>query len=196
MTRLTRRRMFMALPVAGATLAGLGCWKMLAAMQDGSFDPHAIRNDQASETIPDFSLPGLSGQSDGFSTADLRASPVPVLVNFFASWCIPCVAEMAALRVISRDIALWGIAYKDKPQDARRFIERDGSPYARTGLDESGMTAIDWGVTGVPESFLVMPGGHIAWHGAAALDEALLDHTILPLAAQASAPSTGDGRSE
>lgn len=185
MTRTTRRRLLMAIPVAGAAIAGAGCWKMLAAMQDGSFDPHAIRNDRASTVIPEFALPGLgdgaaAGLAEGMSSDALRRETRPVLVNFFASWCIPCVAEMAALRQIAASIALWGIAYKDKPEDARRFVTRDGSPYARLGLDGTGMTAIDWGVTGVPESFLVMPGGHIVWHGVAALSEGVFEHEIRP----------------
>jgi len=184
MTASTRRRLLMALPVAGAGLIGAGCWKMLSSMQAGSFDPRAIRLDAASRDVPDFTLPGLSGGEKGFDTAALRMSPVPVLINFFASWCIPCVAEMATLRAIGQQIALWGIAYKDKPEDAQRFVTRDGSPYARVALDQSGMTAIDWGVSGVPESFLVLPGGHIAWHGAAALDEAVFQREILPLARQ------------
>ncbi|WP_336944890.1 redoxin domain-containing protein [Asaia sp. HN010] len=178
----TRRRLLMTLPVAGAGLAGFGCWKMLAAMQDGSFDPHAIRRDQRNQIVPDFALPGLSCAGDGFDAAALSQNASPVLVNFFASWCIPCVAEMAALRGIARQIPLWGIAYKDKPEDARRFITRDGSPYMRVALDQTGMTAIDWGVSGVPESFLILPGGRIAWHGASALDETLFRREILPLA--------------
>lgn len=187
MSLKTRRRLLMALPVAGAGIAGFGCWKMLSAMQDGSFDPRAIRNEQASTTIPDFSLPGLPGdEAQGVSSDILRGTTYPVLVNFFASWCIPCVAEMAALRQIETKVALWGIAYKDKPEDARRFVTRDGSPYARIGLDRSGMIAIDWGVSGVPESFLVMPGGHIVWHGASALDEATFRRDIAPCLERAS----------
>ncbi|GAB6853611.1 redoxin family protein [Asaia astilbis] len=183
MTGLTRRRALMTLPIAGAGLAGFGCWKMLSAMQDGSFDPRAIRLDKNERPIPDFVLPGIPGLGDGFDTSMLRQATQPVLINFFASWCIPCVAEMAALRVISQRIALWGIAYKDKPDDARRFVSRDGSPYRRTALDQSGMTAIDWGVSGVPESFLVLPGGQIAWHGTAALDETQFEQHVLPIAA-------------
>ncbi|WP_035446525.1 redoxin domain-containing protein [Asaia prunellae] len=182
MTIPTRRRLLMTLPVAGAGLAGFGCWKMLSSMQDGSFDPRAIHREITGTKVPKFSLPGLDGQKDGFDAETLRKSAKPVLVNFFASWCIPCVTEMAALRSIAPQIPLWGIAYKDKPDDVRHFITRDGSPYARVALDEDGMTAINWGVSGVPESFLILPGGRIAWHGASALDETLFRREILPLA--------------
>ncbi|RUT25329.1 DsbE family thiol:disulfide interchange protein [Asaia sp. W19] len=178
----TRRRLLMALPVAGAGLVGAGCWKMLASMQTGQFDPRAIRLDSQARLVPDFALAGLSDREPGFDAAALKASPVPVLINFFASWCIPCVTEMAALRVIGRQIPIWGIAYKDRPEDTERFVTRDGSPYSRLARDQSGMTAIDWGVSGVPESFLILPGGHIAWHGAAALDEGVFEREIRPLA--------------
>ncbi|GBQ10520.1 redoxin family protein [Swaminathania salitolerans] len=185
MTIPSRRRLLMALPVAGAGALGLGCWKILSSMEEGGFDPRAIRTEAMRHPLPDFSLGGLPGAGEGFDTRTLSRTGEPVLVNFFASWCIPCVAEMDALRKIARFLPIWGIAYKDRPEDARRFVLRDGSPYRRIGLDPDGMTAIEWGVTGVPESFLVLPGGHIAWHASAALDARQFEEKVLPLTREA-----------
>ena len=75
---------------------------------------------------------------------------------------------------------IWGIAYEDKPENASAFVQRDGTPYARVASDRHGRVAIDWGVTGVPESFLVAPGGRILWHGSAALDPQIYDAEIRP----------------
>lgn len=180
MNDLTRRRLLTAIPIAGAGVLGLGFWKMLGGMGSGSFDPHAINAPILDRPLPDFTLPGLPDQGEGFGAADLRAQTAPVLLNFFASWCIPCVAEMPEMRRIAARIPLWGIAYKDKPENAARFVARDGSPFARVGLDQSGMAAIEWGVSGVPETFLILPGGKIAWHGTAEITEETFNLEIAP----------------
>ncbi|QDH17260.1 redoxin domain-containing protein [Swingsia samuiensis] len=176
----TRRKFLTALPIAGAGVLGVSFWRILHNMNDGSFDPRAVNNPHVGRPIPTFSLPGIIGQGDGFSDHDLRAQTRPVLINFFASWCIPCVQEMPGLRAISRKIPIWGIAYEDKPENADAFIKRDGSPYERLAADRHGKTAIDWGVTGVPESFLIIPGGRIIWHGSAALDPQTFENEVLP----------------
>ncbi|WP_338029871.1 redoxin domain-containing protein [Gluconacetobacter takamatsuzukensis] len=179
---LTRRRLLMAAPLVVAGGAGIAFWRMLSGMRQGSFDPHDIQAPALNRPVPDFALPDqLPGQ--GFGAADLRALKVPVLVNFFASWCIPCVAEMPQLNALKAKLPIWGIAYKDKPADALGFVRRAGNPYARIASDLAGMTAIDWGVSGVPESFLIGPGGVIRWHSAAALDAATAHDILLPLAA-------------
>ncbi|ACI52662.1 periplasmic protein thiol/disulphide oxidoreductase DsbE [Gluconacetobacter diazotrophicus PA1 5] len=179
---LARRRLLMAAPLAAAGVAGVAFWRMLSGMSQGSFDPHDIHAPVLNRPVPDFKLPDQT-PGQGFGTADLRALQAPVLVNFFASWCIPCVAEMPELNALKDRLPIWGIAYKDKPDDAAGFVKRAGNPYARIAGDLSGMTAIDWGVSGVPESFLVGPGGVIRWHSAAALDADTVRGTLLPLAA-------------
>ncbi|MBR0559370.1 redoxin domain-containing protein [Neokomagataea anthophila] len=189
MSTPSRRKLITALPIMGASALGFGFWRMLHGMQNGGFDPRAVNTPQLGHPIPNFSLPGLPASgtgpsaTTGFTASELQSQHTPVLLNFFASWCIPCVAEMPGLRIIAQEIPIWGIAYKDKPEDAAAFIQRDGSPYARVATDHNGRTAIDWGVTGVPESFLIAPGGRILWHNASGLTPQLFDAEIRPLLA-------------
>ncbi|GBQ25153.1 cytochrome c biogenesis thiol:disulfide interchange protein DsbE [Acetobacter estunensis NRIC 0472] len=166
---VTRRRLMMGLPLVGAGVCGVAFWKMLSGMQTGAFNPHDINAPVTGRPVPDFTLvdqpPGT-----GFAAADLRTLKSPVLINFFASWCIPCIAEMQALLDLQKQVPIWGVAYKDKPENAAGLLKHAGNPYARIGSDREGRVAIDWGVSGVPESFLIAPGGLIVWHSAAGLD--------------------------
>ncbi len=99
------------------------------------------------------------------SAADLRGPfPAPVVVNFWASWCVPCIVEHPQLMRLKRDgVPVFGINYKDKPADAAAFLARHGDPFARLGRDEPGRVAIDWGVYGVPETYLIDRQGIIRW---------------------------------
>ena len=153
----------MLAPLGVAAVAGIGFWAMLDGMGSGQFDPHDIHTPSAGRSIPGFDLPSQA-PGQGFSSAILAAQTRPVLVNFFASWCIPCVLEAQALSSLAAGLPIWGIAYEDTPDNARGFVSRTGNPYARLASDHAGLTAIDWGVSGVPESFLVAPGGIIRWH--------------------------------
>ncbi|MFT8718969.1 redoxin domain-containing protein [Acetobacter sp.] len=166
---VTRRRLLLGAPLVGAGVCGFAFWKMLAGMQAGSFNPHDINAPVTGRAVPTFTLPDQP-PGTGFSEADLKSLQKPVLVNFFASWCIPCIAEMDALLALQKKLPIWGIAYKDKPENATGLLKHAGNPYERIGSDRNGRVAIDWGVSGVPESFLIAPGGLIVWHSAAGLD--------------------------
>jgi len=155
----------------GATVAvGAGFWAMLAGMGSGRFDPHDIHAPSAGRSLTGFDLPAQA-PGQGFSSSVLAAQTRPVLVNFFASWCIPCVLEAQTLVALSAKLPIWGIAYKDKPENAQGFVTHTGTPYARIASDHAGLAAIDWGVSGVPESFLIAPGGIISWHLAGPLTD-------------------------
>jgi cytochrome c biogenesis protein CcmG/thiol:disulfide interchange protein DsbE len=117
-------------------------------------------------------LPELGGKNP----AGLEAFSGPVfLVNFFASWCVPCIAESDFLMGISRKqrISIIGIAYKDKTANAQRFLQRYGNPYRQVLADQGGQAGIEWGVSGVPETFLINASGRIAAHYAGPLTEAV-----------------------
>lgn len=124
---------------------------------------------------PPLTLSALAGISvPELAARDLRGHTT--LVNFFASWCAPCRVEHEKLMTLSlrKDLTLVGIAYKDDAGEARSFLEHLGNPYSRIGLDLQGRTAFDWGVSGVPETFVIGPDGRILAHE----EGPLTDHAI------------------
>lgn len=179
---VTRRRLLYAAPLVGAGAATLAGLDILARMGTGRFDPHDVASPVLGRRVPDFSLPPQA-PGTGFSSGELRHVAGPVLVNFFASWCVPCVAELPTLAALAQRLPLWGIAYKDAPAEAAGFIARSGVAYARLGADHPGTVAIDWGVTGVPESFLVDHTGIIRGHWVGGLTDAVVAGDLLPRAA-------------
>ena len=169
---MASRRALVLVPLGVAALAGGGFWTVLRRMQAGTFDPRATGHPLIGKPAPAFVLPGLS-------SADLRAVGKPALVNFFASWCAPCIVEAPVLATL-KDAPLFGIAYKDAPDATDRFLARHGNPYGKLGRDQAGLTGIDWGTTGVPETFLVDPGGIVRWHYAAPLTETVVTEQVRP----------------
>jgi cytochrome c biogenesis protein CcmG/thiol:disulfide interchange protein DsbE len=143
-------------------------------------DPQLLPSAMIDKPAPDFALPALAGGGQ-FGFADLRGHVA--LVNFFASWCVPCRAEHPVLMALSHDSAvpLYGIAYKDKPDDAAKFLAELGNPFRQVGLDQSGRTGIDFGVYGVPETYAIDRDGRIRWRHVGPLDQATIDHELKPL---------------
>jgi cytochrome c biogenesis protein CcmG/thiol:disulfide interchange protein DsbE len=134
----------------------------LSRLESGD-SPDLIPSALIGKPAPEFVLPPLDGLgTPGLARADL-AGKVTV-VNVFASWCVPCRAEHPVLTELAKDtrIRLVGINYKDQPGNALAFLSGLGNPYAAVGVDQRGRAAIDWGVYGVPETFLVGPDGVIA----------------------------------
>ena len=137
--------------------------------------------------VPAFVLPPVEGlHKTGFSDADLRQGKV-TLVNVFASWCVPCHQEHELIMRLTADPALlrtgvrvFGLAYKDEPENIRRFLAEAGDPFARIGADRKGRTAIDFGVYGVPETFVVKGDGTIAFRIAGPIGEESYRDVILP----------------
>lgn len=183
-TAPARRPWLAFLPLAVfAALAGM----FYVALQGGDHSrlPSALINKPA----PTFALPALDGQTAiaGFSDADLRQGGVTV-VNVFASWCVPCRDEHPFLLQLGRDpmfqggggARLFGLAYKDEAANSRKFLGEVGNPYARIGADLSGRVGIDWGVYGVPETFVVRGDGVIAHKFVGPLSAAGLRDDLLP----------------
>ena len=144
-------------------------------------NPEAIPSALVGKAAPDFELPPLAAADrPGFASADLKG-PV-TLVNVFASWCGPCRVEHPQLLELARDsrIRLVGINYKDVPENAAGFLAELGNPYAAIGADRTGRTAIDWGVYGVPETFVVDGEGIIRYKHIGPIDPAALENEIRP----------------
>ena len=169
------RRVLYLLPVAVfAVVAGY----FAVALKPG-YDPHAIPSPLIDRPAPGFELAGLEGA--GLSRAALDGQVA--LVNFFASWCVPCRAEHPLLMRLSEQehMRVYGIAWKDRPENAARFIAQLGDPYRRIGVDESGRAGIDFGITGVPETFVIDKTGHIRRHYGAPLTPEQVKNDLLPL---------------
>ncbi|MBN9673394.1 DsbE family thiol:disulfide interchange protein [Labrenzia aggregata] len=150
--------------VVFAALAGLFLFQLTLGN-----DPKEIPSALINKPAPDFTLQAVEDLSKdgapvpGFSSADLKGKVS--VVNVFASWCVPCRQEHPLLEDLAKvdGIQLLGINYKDKPENARRFLGSLGNPYSRIGADSSGRAAIDWGVYGVPETFVIDETGTIRY---------------------------------
>jgi cytochrome c biogenesis protein CcmG, thiol:disulfide interchange protein DsbE len=171
-----------------APLAVFAALAILFFSRLGAGDASRIPSALINKTVPTFSLPALEGLSGiaGLSDADLKSGHVS-LVNVFASWCVPCHQEHPILMQLANDkslaqrgFRLLGLAYKDQPENARRFLGAAGNPYAAVGADENGRIAIDWGVYGVPESFIVRSDGTVAYKFVGPLSEETLEQVLMP----------------
>jgi cytochrome c biogenesis protein CcmG/thiol:disulfide interchange protein DsbE len=181
--RVVGRRWMLYAPLALAGGACLGFYAMLRGMRSGSYDPRGVPSALLGRAAPEFEVPPVEGSNvPALAAADLRAPDRPVLVNFWASWCLPCVAEHPMLMRLARGgTPVFGINYKDRPPDARAFLERHGNPFAKLGADAPGRVAIDWGVYGVPETYLIDKEGVIRWRWAGPITPEVLDNDLRPL---------------
>ncbi len=133
------------------------------------------------QPVPEFDLPPLLDRERGLATADLVGEVR--LVNFFASWCFACRIEHPLLNRINEEgiVPVYGINYKDKPEDAKAWLDRLGDPYARSGADVPGRAGIEWGVYGLPETFIVDRQSRIVYRHVGAISAADLEDCILPV---------------
>jgi cytochrome c biogenesis protein CcmG/thiol:disulfide interchange protein DsbE len=144
-------------------------------------DPRQVPSPLIGKPVPYFSLPPVRGHTLGLASTDLSGEVS--LVNVFASWCVACRAEHPLLMQIRREgpVPVHGLNYKDKPEDAARWLDEMGDPYTRTGADLDGRVGIDWGVYGVPETFVIDRGGRIAYKVIGPISPAVWRETLLPL---------------
>ena len=143
--------------------------------------PREIPSALIGESVPDFTLAPLYEDAEAFVTADLRDGTARI-VNVWASWCVPCVAEHPILtELTARGISVYSINYKDRPEDAKLFLRRLGNPFARIGVDPDGRVGIEWGVYGVPETFVVTGDGKIVYKTISTLTRETVETEILPL---------------
>lgn len=186
-----RRRMgLVVLPIA--MFAAIA---VIFALALSGGDPAKLPSALIGKAAPVIDLPPLPdlvndrGQPvPGFATAKLAAGN-PVVVNFWASWCVPCVQEHPMLIEIGQraGVAVYGVNYKDQPVAARRFLGRYGNPFAAVGQDEIGRAAIEWGVYGMPETFVLDGKGTIVFKHVGPITPESLRDRVLPAIAKAKA---------
>jgi cytochrome c biogenesis protein CcmG/thiol:disulfide interchange protein DsbE len=176
-----RRKILVALPlILFLALAALFLYRL------GSGDPSRIPSALIGREAPRTDLPPVAGLVQdgkpipGIVAADFKGNVT--LVNVWASWCVPCHDEVPQLEVLAKDkrIRLVGINYKDQPDNARRFIGRYGNPFVAVGADPNGRAAIEWGVYGVPETFVVGRDGRIAYKLVGPITESNLKSVMMP----------------
>ncbi len=144
-------------------------------------NPSEIPSALIGKPVPQFALPAVKGRALPLSSGDLGDEVS--LVNVFASWCVACREEHPVFMQIKAAnlVPIHGLNYKDRPDDATKWLDTVGDPYTRTGADLNGRVAIDWGVYGVPETFVITKDGHIAHKHIGAVTPKDLEETILPL---------------
>lgn len=169
------RRLLFILPVLlFLVLAGYFAW----ALQPG-YNPKELPSALIDKEAPNFNLAGLNGENVTRETLKGK----PVVLNFFASWCPPCRAEHPLLmRLSQRDhLPLYGIDYKDQRAPLENLLSRTGDPYRNIGLDNDGRVALDFGVSGAPETFVLDRDGRIRKHFWGPLTEEKVEKELMPL---------------
>ncbi len=175
----TPRRLLFLVPAV--LFAVVGAFLAVGLTRDPARLPSAL----VGKPVPQFSLPPLEGRGGaGLSAADLASGPV--LVNVFASWCVPCRVEHPQLmRLAAQGVTVHGINYKDEPKAALAFLRDLGDPYALVGADRDGRAGIEWGVYGVPETYVIDRDGRITYRHVGPLMAHDLEQKLLPLLAEA-----------
>ena len=177
----SRRRLIVILPLLFfIALAALFFYRL------GSGDPSRIPSALIGRPVPQTDLPPVAGLVQdgkplpGVNAADFKDNVT--LVNVWASWCVPCHDEVPMLDELAKDkrIRLVGINYKDQADNARRFIGRYGNPFSAVGADPNGRAAIEWGVYGVPETFVVGRDGRIAYKLVGPITESNIKTALMP----------------
>lgn len=177
-TQRTGSRLTVFVPLAVALIVGV----FLAIGL--TLNPREIPSPLIGKPVPEFKLPPVQGRTLGLSSTDLQGEVS--LVNVFASWCVACRAEHPLLMDLKEKgaVTIHGLNYKDQPADAEKWLTELGDPYTRTGADINGRVAIDWGVYGVPETFVIDRQGRIAYKQIGPINPEILEKTILPLIRQ------------
>ena len=146
-------------------------------------DPKILPSALIDKVVPEFSLPPIEGgPGNGFSSADFKGKGVSV-VNVFASWCVPCRAEHPQITRLSemKVATVYGLNFKDKPKDALKWLKELDNPYEAIGADFKGRVAIDFGVYGIPETFIIDNDGIIRYKYVGPINPGRLEKEILPI---------------
>lgn len=149
-----------------------------------TLNPREIPSPLIGKPVPRFELPPVRGRTLGLTSSNLKGEVS--MVNVFASWCVACKEEHPVFMQMQREglLPIHGLNYKDRTEDAQKWLDDMGDPYTRTGADIDGRVAIDWGVYGVPETFVIDREGRIAYKHIGPVTPKLLDETLRPLIAK------------
>ncbi|SFJ26142.1 cytochrome c biogenesis protein CcmG, thiol:disulfide interchange protein DsbE [Albimonas pacifica] len=175
MARPVGGRLLAMIPIVIAALLGVAFYWGLWNKDD------RLPSTLIGRPAPVFALPPIEGRNDGLSSEDLRGEVS--IVNVWASWCVPCRVEMPLLVELAGTgtVPIHGINYKDAPDAAVGFLSELGDPYTRIGADRNGRVSIDWGVYGLPETFVIDRKGRIAYKHVGPFDRRALEEEILPV---------------
>jgi cytochrome c biogenesis protein CcmG/thiol:disulfide interchange protein DsbE len=171
-----RRVLIAGIPllVIAAMFTGFG-YQLLSG-NDPSLVPSALIDDP----VPTVELPPLKAEKPGFGPNDFGGEPI--LVNVFASWCVPCRVEHPLITALAErhDITVYGLNSKDQRDAAIRWLDELGDPYDKIGYDPTGRAGIEWGVYGYPETFIISPDGRVVFKHVGPISPRLIDNEILP----------------
>ena len=145
-------------------------------------DPNKPPSVLINKTVPSFKSESLFNSSKFIVTEDLKNKKI--LINFFASWCLPCKVEHPLFLELSdnyENLYLLGFNHKDKKEDAKKYLSEEGNPYDFVGIDSNGMIALEFGVFGLPETFLVNEDGKIIYKFMGPITKDIIKNEILPL---------------
>ena len=164
------------LPLAAFALFAVALW--VGLYRD---DKETLRSTFLNEPAPAFSAPKFKAENEVVALADFQGGG-PLVVNFWASWCGPCITEHPEITKLSKldGVRVIGINYKDKEADAQRFLERYGNPFAAIGIDQKGRTAIDFGVAALPETFVISADGRVIYKHTGPIGPGDYDGKMLP----------------
>jgi len=180
------KRLIYVIPVL--VFAGIVAFFLADLRRAREMPPDVLPSALIGKPAPQFDLPPLDAATAAFTRADLASGHVTVM-NVFASWCAPCREEAPALGQLAqmKGFTLYGLVQKDTPANARAFLDDVGNPFARIDLDTDGRTSINFGVYGVPETFVIDGHGVIRDRIVGAITPDVLENRLLPDIAKANA---------
>ncbi|MCK0166130.1 DsbE family thiol:disulfide interchange protein [Jannaschia sp. S6380] len=149
-------------------------------------DPDTLPSVRVGQPAPTLTVTALPGRTP--LTPNMLTDGNVKLVNFWASWCVPCRVEHPQLETLSGTLPVYGVNYKDAPSDALRFLEELGDPYAAIGADATARTGLDWGVYGLPETFVVDGEGIVTYRFVGPITQSVVTDTLLPEIEKARTP--------
>jgi len=173
------RRILLILPVVLFTIL-IGVLAVLTLQTQDGRDPSLIPSALLGKSAPEVNLPAVDGDiPGGFAGTDLRGRVT--MVNVFASWCVPCLAEHPLITRLAADgLPVYAINHRDTVPEASKWLKIHGNPFTAVGFDPDGRASVEWGVTGVPETYIINAEGIVTFKHAGPITAKVLKDKILP----------------